>query len=128
MFAKRLKELRCSHDLTQKDIADFLGITPKTISFYELGQRMPPPESLSKLALKFNVSVDYLLGLTDIPDKIDNISAKNSASSDTDIELTDSEREMIEQFRQLSDRDKGKIEGRIEEMLKDDYKSDIKGA
>lgn len=128
MFAKRLKELRCSHDLTQKDIADFLGITPKTISFYELGQRMPPPESLSKLALKFNVSVDYLLGLTDIPDKIDNFSAKNSASSDTDIELTDSEREMIEQFRQLSDRDKGKIEGRIEEMLKDDIKSTIKGA
>jgi transcriptional regulator with XRE-family HTH domain len=62
-----LKKLRLEKEKTQNDIALVLDITPKTISFYENNERMPPPDKLAKLADYFNVSVDYLLGRADPP-------------------------------------------------------------
>lgn len=64
MIAKRIKDLRTSHNMTQRELADRLGLTPKMISFYELGQRIPPSDILLKLSTIFTVSVDYLLGNT----------------------------------------------------------------
>ena len=58
----RLKELRLKHEKTQQEIAAFLNVTPKAVSFYELGQRDIPNETLQKLANYFHVSTDYLLG------------------------------------------------------------------
>ena len=129
MFAQRIKELRLKSDLTQKDLSDFLVVTPKTVSFYELGQRMPPANVLMKLCQKFNVSVDYLLGLTDIPYTIDDYIAKQKKTGtqpETD-EYSADERKIIDMYRQLSEKDKGKIEGRLEEML-DDEQAATKGA
>ncbi|WP_311649921.1 helix-turn-helix domain-containing protein [Selenomonas artemidis] len=62
MIERRIKELRLSNGLTQKDLSDYLGLTPKMVSFYELGQRVPPSDIILKLAEKFHVSTDYLLG------------------------------------------------------------------
>ena len=59
-------------DITQKDLADFLGVTPKAISFYELGQRMPSNDVILKLAQKFGVTTDYLLGNDVDPNKLSN--------------------------------------------------------
>lgn len=64
-MANRLKELRIENNYTQKELADFLGVTPKAVSFYELGQRQIPNESLVKLSVKFAVSTDYILGKSD---------------------------------------------------------------
>jgi transcriptional regulator with XRE-family HTH domain len=58
----RLKELRIKHDKTQREIAALLNVTPKAISFYELGQREIPNESLKVLADFFDVTTDFLLG------------------------------------------------------------------
>lgn len=129
MFAQRIKELRLKNDLTQKDLSDFLVVTPKTVSFYELGQRMPPANVLMKLCQKFNVSVDYLLGLTDIPDTIDDYIAKQKKTGTQPAadEYSADERKIIDMYRQLSEKDKGKIEGRLEEML-DDEQATTKGA
>lgn len=66
LFGKRLRELRKEKNLTQKDVANFLKISDRTIGYYESGQRKPDPETLQKIADFFNVSVDYLLGRTDI--------------------------------------------------------------
>ena len=65
MFAQRLRELREAREMTQREIADLLGLTPKAIGFYEQGQREPAQEALLKLSDIFDVSVDYLLGKTD---------------------------------------------------------------
>ena len=65
MLQFRLKSLRVSYQMTQKELATRLNVTPKVISFYELGQRRPPQETLVKIASIFGVSVDYLLGVTD---------------------------------------------------------------
>lgn len=62
MISRRIKELRLENHMTQKELSDYLNLTPKMISFYELGQRVPPSDIILKLAEKFNVSTDYLLG------------------------------------------------------------------
>ena len=66
MYGNKIKELRLKNNMTQKELADFLGVTPKAVSFYELNQREPSGDILIKIAQKFGVSIDYLLGRTDI--------------------------------------------------------------
>lgn len=61
----RIKDLREDHDLTQKEISNFLNITQVAYSYYELGKRSIPLEVLVKLADYYNTSVDYLLYRTD---------------------------------------------------------------
>lgn len=67
MIGKNLKRLRTEHNITQKELADYLGVTPKAVSFYELDQRMPPPELIIKIVDRFNVTIDFLFGYE--PDK-----------------------------------------------------------
>ncbi len=67
MEGKILKQLRELHNMTQKELADKVKVTPKAISFYELNQREPSNELLKSFSQIFNVSVDYLLGNSYIP-------------------------------------------------------------
>ena len=62
-FGDKLKELRLQNGMTQKDLADRIGVTKSVVSFYELRERTPSPEVLVKLATIFHVSSDYLLGI-----------------------------------------------------------------
>lgn len=62
-FGNTLKKLRLQAGLTQKQLADKMGLTKAVISYYELQERYPSPEILIKLASIFHVSTDYLLGL-----------------------------------------------------------------
>ena len=63
-FSKRLKELRLEAGLTQKDLANAIEVGRTTISEYESGKIVPKQEGLLKLANHFNVSVDYLTGVS----------------------------------------------------------------
>ncbi|UQZ90740.1 XRE family transcriptional regulator [Deltaproteobacteria bacterium Smac51] len=58
-----LCELREDHDLTQKKVAEILGILPQTYARYESGERALPVRHLFTLADYFKVSSDYILGL-----------------------------------------------------------------
>lgn len=62
MDGKLLKKLREELNMTQKELADRVQVTPKAISFYELNQREPSNELLVEFSKIFNVSTDYLLG------------------------------------------------------------------
>ena len=62
-FGCRLKSLRTQHGMTQKEIAQKLGVTKSVVSYYELRERTPSPEMLIKLASIFRVTTDYLLGI-----------------------------------------------------------------
>lgn len=64
MFDKRLRKLRTDKELSQKSLADILGISPSTVAMYEQARRTPDNEMLQKIADYFQVSVDYLLGRT----------------------------------------------------------------
>ena len=63
ILGKRLKELREERNLTQKQLADILGINSVTYLHYEKDQREPPLSLLADFAVYFDVSVDYLLGI-----------------------------------------------------------------
>ena len=58
-----IRELRQDSDLTQKDVAEILGINQRVYSRYELGIRSLPIEHLIKLCKFYNVSADYILCL-----------------------------------------------------------------
>ena len=60
----RLKDLREDLDIKQKEITEYLHIKQNTYSQYENGQRQLPIDILIKLAKYYNVSTDYILGLT----------------------------------------------------------------
>jgi transcriptional regulator with XRE-family HTH domain len=65
ILGKRLKELREEKGLTQKQLADVLHLNSVTYLHYEKSQREPPLAVLADMAIYFETSVDYLLGLTD---------------------------------------------------------------
>ncbi len=64
-FGKRLKELREENYLTQKELAEKLGINAVTYLHYEKEQRQPSLELIADISVFYGVSVDYLLGLKD---------------------------------------------------------------
>lgn len=60
-FGSRLADLRKQKGVTQAEVAKYLGVTPKAISFYENDEREAPNDVLKKLATYFDTSLDYLL-------------------------------------------------------------------
>ncbi len=66
MLGQRLKELREKANMTQNDLAKKVNLSQQTIGHYEVGRAKPDIETLDKLAAIFDVSVDYLLGRTDV--------------------------------------------------------------
>lgn len=60
----RFRDLREDMDMTQQELATQLNIRQSTLSQYENGQRQIPLNTLIQLALFFDTSTDYLLGLT----------------------------------------------------------------
>ena len=71
MIGERLYELRKDAGLTQDDLALILKINKHSISSYERDKSEPPDAIKISIAKYFNVSVDYLLGVTDIPFALD---------------------------------------------------------
>ncbi len=64
-YTKRLYDLRIDNDLKQEDVANVLKITKQAYGMYENKRRSLPIESLIVLCKFYNVSSDYILGLTD---------------------------------------------------------------
>ncbi|MCL2775714.1 MAG: helix-turn-helix domain-containing protein [Oscillospiraceae bacterium] len=65
----RLIQLKIEQNLLQKDIAKDIGIALRTYQYYERGQRKPDSEAIIKMCEYFQVSADYLLGLSDIKER-----------------------------------------------------------
>jgi DNA-binding XRE family transcriptional regulator len=63
----RIRDLREDHDMKQREVAAFLNCSQQVYSNYELGQRDIPTDVLIKLSSLYQVSVDFLLGITNNP-------------------------------------------------------------
>lgn len=100
---ENLKILRKRINLTQKEVADAVGITFQTYSYYETGRTNPTPEMLCKLADFFGVTVDELLGRT--PQLFD----------DARIERP----EVLDLFEQLNVAEQERALGYMERMLEE---------
>lgn len=66
MYKNRIRDLREDKDLKQKEVAEYLQIHQTTYSDYELGKLNVPVAVLHKLADFYGVSVDYLIGRTNV--------------------------------------------------------------
>ena len=69
-YYQRLKDLREDKDKRQADISELLKITQQQYQLYESGKREMPMHHFIKLARYYNVSLDYLTGLIDTPEKL----------------------------------------------------------
>lgn len=76
MIYRRIKDLREDADLTQNDVGKAINISQRAYSYYENGQRLIPPTVLCSLADLYGVSVDYILGRTDIKEPYPNKRSK----------------------------------------------------
>lgn len=97
-FPQRLTQLRKASNLTQREVADTLGVTARTVQYWESGAKPPARAHALALAELFNVSVDYLLGRTDNPDPA------HTPEIDPDIDadvsgLTAEEREVLAELK-----------------------------
>lgn len=63
-----LRLLRKSRGYTQIAVQMKTGIEQALLSKFENGERIPPTETLIRLADFYNVSIDYILGRTDVPE------------------------------------------------------------
>ncbi len=67
MLYRRIRDLREDHDLTQAQMGAILSCSQRVYSNYERGELDIPTEILIELSLYYNVSTDYILGLTSNP-------------------------------------------------------------
>lgn len=63
----RLRILREEHNMKQRELADYLSCSQQVYSNYELGQRDVPTDVLIKLSFLYDVSTDYILGISSDP-------------------------------------------------------------
>ena len=68
-YADRISELRRNHNLTQKQLAANTGISEISVKSYEGRRRQPAHDAIISLADFFNVSLDYLVGRSDNPQR-----------------------------------------------------------
>lgn len=66
-YYRRIRDLREDHDLTQRQVAEYLGMKQPQYVRYEQGYRDVPSDMLIALADYYGVSVDYILGRTNHP-------------------------------------------------------------
>jgi len=67
-YYPRLRDLREDHDLTQQQVADYLGMKQPQYSRYERGLRDVPTDVLIRLAKLYKTTTDYILGINGNPD------------------------------------------------------------
>jgi Helix-turn-helix. len=112
LLSKRLSLLRKEKKKTQQEMADYLGITRPAYTAYETGNRHPDYDTLQKIADYFDVSVDYLLGRTDI---------KSTKVAGKEVELSPEEYKLFEELKKhpiLFHDLASDPEGKVKELLK----------
>ena len=82
MFSEKLKALRTAKKMSQKDLADKVGVAKSVVSFYESGDRFPSYDVLIKISRIFNVTTDYLLN--EDYDSDNDIPAVKTATEETE--------------------------------------------
>ena len=104
---KRLKDLREDADKTQKEIAEVLHDTQQHYQLYESGKRELPLWIAVRLSEYYDVSIDYIAGITN---NKDGLRAKSI------IQEID-EKIVLEKWNQLSEREKGRILERMDILI-----------
>lgn len=92
-YGQRLKKLREETGLSQKELTDRLMINRSTYARYETSSTQPDFDTLNKLANYFNVTIDYILGRTDI----------KRTSLESNESLTKNEKDIAKRMKELAE-------------------------
>ena len=97
----RLKELRQEKKLSQKELAENIAVHYRTLQNWENGESQIKPEKAQQLADYFGVSVGYLLGYSDVPDKYrdDELLIDNGEGGFTSLSMS-RHRELMEEYNE----------------------------
>ena len=87
----RIRLLRTEKGMTQEEVGSLIGVTKYAVSLYESAKSTPNDDIKNQLADYFKVSVDYLLGRTNIRTPIETIAAHHEGDEWTEDELEDIE-------------------------------------
>ena len=109
LLSKRLKELRISKELTQRELGELVNVTKVSICCYENGTRVPTLDTLTKLGKVLDVDVDYLLGY-DNPVKPKGKNKKVTSMAEEEIEFIKGLREIESLHQKILDNPKEMIE------------------
>lgn len=120
-FGEILRELRLEKNLTQNAFGKIFSVEKGTVSNWENENRFPDKNMLNAIADYFNVSLDYLLGRSYIKNPQQYyLNLKNEIAV-----LTDEEKNILNLYKKLNDKDKAKVEGIMENKI-DEYKDSKK--
>ena len=109
LLSKRLKELRISNGLTQRELGERVNVTKVSICCYENGTRVPTLDTLTKLGKVLDVDVDYLLGY-DNPVKPKGKNKKVTSMAEEEIEFIKGLREIESLHQKILDNPKEMID------------------
>lgn len=104
-YYQRIRDLREDRDKKQSELAEYLGTTKQYYSLYEKGANEIPFERAIALAKYYNVSLDYIAGLT------------NDKRGLTRSDLTPEQRELLRAAKELGSADKVKAAALLKAML-----------
>lgn len=68
-FSERIVSLRKQRKLTQEKLGELVNMSQRSVANWESGERSPSISTLIELSDKFNVSIDYMLGCSDVPER-----------------------------------------------------------
>lgn len=103
MIGQRIKELRGSQSLTQREFAQLFNVNNSTLAMWETNKNEPDIETIKRLAQFFDVSTDYLLGLTDEWGNAQPSSGSSSAgTTKPPSELSEDEQELLDIYVSLT--------------------------
>ena len=125
-FFNNLKQCRLNKNLSQKELAESIGVAPSTYSLYESGKREPDVEKIKLLSEILDVTADYLLFGNVSLKYLDNVDGQDDADNiilNSPI-LTENENYLLNTFRMLSEQGQASILQTID-MVKDKYKKDL---
>ena len=110
MFSTRLAQLREELGLTRKEVAEKLNIDQTTYGKYELSKRQPDYDTLQKIASFYNVSVDYLLGRTNV----------RNSNNNVDEDFPDDVKVLMRSVSKLTDKQKEIVKRLVQEFINED--------
>ena len=123
MLSQRLRAIRLEHNLTQKNIADVLGVDRTTYTLYETGATSPSPDTLYKLSRMYDVTVGYLMGVEENHPvrKLDKLPGQAVLSAGTDpiAMLRPEEKRLLLCFRVLDEKTREQALELLRKMAKE---------
>ena len=84
---EKIKELRSNKGISQKKLADAIGVAQSSINYWEKGQRTPSVAAAQKLADYFNITLDELYDIDYIPESVNTLAAHFDGDEYTEEEL-----------------------------------------